>query len=322
MSGLAPALAWGGQYLKRTLLEPDYPLVAVEVRPHGLSVARLQRDGGRVVLGAAASCDVPPGLLRLSITEPNISDAQAFGALLASLLERAGVRHEGPVSLVLPDPVGRVAVFPATELAGRGGSDLLEMARFRMRRTVPFEIREAQMAVALPPRAGPDTALVATIFRPVLLDYEAAFVRLGLVPRLVELDSLALLDLLGPSAGDQVFLNWEDTYASLVLTRGGWPLLVRTLAEAAATVEALPREVGNTLLYYRERLGGPGLAGAVVRSAALPGEEAASLLEEPLGLRPSVLEPWSGLGGGETAAGQAVAGALAAALRGARRWAA
>jgi Tfp pilus assembly PilM family ATPase len=320
--GLAPALAWGGQYLRRTLLEPDYPLVAVEVRPQALSVVRLRREGGRVGLGAAASCDVPPGLLRLSITEPNITDAQAFGVLLATLLERAGARQEGPVSLVLPDPVGRVAVLPAAELAGRGGSDLLEMARFRLRRTVPFEIREAQVAVALPPRAGPDTALVATIFRPVLQDYEAAFVRFGLVPRLVELDSLALLDLVGPSAGDRVFLNWEDTYASLVLTRGGWPLLVRTLADAAASPEALPREVGNTLLYYRERLGGPGLTAAVVRSAALPSEEAVSVLEEPLGLRPSVLEPWSGLGGGEPAAGQAVAGALAAALRGARRWAA
>ena len=320
MTRLAPALAWGRQYLRRTLLEPDYPLLAVEVRPHGLSVARLQREGGRVVLAAAASCDVPPGLLQLSITEPNISDAQAFGALLATLLERAGARQEGPVSLVLPDPVGRVAVFPAAELAGR--SDLLEMARFRLRRTVPFEIREAQVAAALPPRGGPGTAVVAAVYRPVLLDYEAAFVRLGLLPRLVELNSLVLLDLVGPSAGDRVFLNWDETYASLVLTRAGWPLLVRTLAEAAATPEALPREVGNTLLYYRERLGGPGLAGAVVRSAALPEKEAVSLLEEPLGLRPSVLEPWSGLGGGEAAAGQAVAGALAAALRGARRWAA
>lgn len=322
MSGLAPALAWGRDYLRRTLLEPDYPLLAVEVRPHGLSVARLRREGGRVVLAAAASCELPAGLLRLSITEPNISDAQAFGALLASLLERTGARQEGPVSLVLPDPVGRVAVLPAAELGGRRGRDLLEMARFRLRRTVPFEIREAQVAIALPPRGGPDTAVVAAVFRPVLQDYEAVLLRLGLVPRLVELCSPALLDLVERSDGDQVFLNWDLTYASLALTRGGWPLLVRTLPEAASTPEALPREVGNTLLYYRERLGGPGLAGAVVRSAALPAEEAVSLLEEPLGLRPSLLEPWRGLGGGEAAAGHAVAGALAAALRGARRWAA
>ena len=96
-------------------------------------------------------------------------------------------------------------------------------------------------------------------------------------------------------------------------------MLVRTLPDVAATPEALPREVANTLLYYRERLGGAGLAGAAVRSVALPPDEAAELLEEPLGLRPAVLDPWATLGGGERRAGQAVAGAVAVALRAARR---
>jgi hypothetical protein len=322
VSSLSLSLARGRDFLRRTLLEAEYPLVAVEVRARSLGVVRLEKHGGRTVLAAAASSELPEGLLEPSITQPNFTDREAFSRALTSLLERAGALREGPVALVLPDPVGRIAFMPASELGGRRGSDLKEMARFRLRRTVPFEIREAQVAVGLPPRGGPDVALVAVLYRPVLEAYEEVLLGAGLRPDLVELSSLVLLDLLEPVSGDRLFVNWDEGWASLILAREGWPLLVRTLAAAASGPEALQHEVTNTLLYYRERLGGPGLAGAVVRSAAVPPEEAAALLGEALGLTPTVLDPWTALGGGERGAGQALAGAVAAALRGASRWAA
>ena len=315
MSRLLPALERGRDFLRRQLLEAEYPLLAVEVRPRGLGVARLAREGGKFVLAAAASADIPPGVLSLSMTEPNLTDPEAFERLLASLLERAGALREGPVALVLPDPVARLTVLPASELLGKRGADAEEMARFRLRKTVPFEIKDARLALGLPPRGGPDAAVVAAILRPVLESYEAVLHRLGLAPGLVELSSLALLSLLEPAAGDRLLVNWDEGYASLVLARDGWPMLVRTLPDVAATPEALPREVANTLLYYRERLGGPGLAGAAVRCVALPPDEAADLLEEPLGLLPAVIDPWATLGGGERRPGQAVAGAVAVALR-------
>jgi hypothetical protein len=321
LSSLGFALTRGREFLRRTLVEAEYPLVAVEVRGRSLGVVRLERQGARVVLAAAASSELPAGMLDLSITQPSFTDAEAFGRAIVALLERAGAMREGPVALVLPDPLGRIAVLPASELGRRGG-DLREMARFRLRRTVPFEIRDAQIAVGLPPRGGPDTAVVAVVLRTVLQAYEDVLLKAGLAAGLVELSSLALLSLVEPSSGDRLFVNWDDGWASLVLARDGWPLLVRTLPEAASQPDALGHEVANTLLYYRERLGGPGLAGAVVRSASVPAEVAVGLLSEPLGMTPSVLDPWASLGGGDRAVGQALAGALAAGLRGASRWAA
>ena len=319
MSTLPPLVARGLDFLRRQLIEAEYPLLAVEVRPRGLGVARLGWEGGKLALVAAASTEIPAGVLSLSSTEPNIADPAVFERLLGSLLERAGALREGAVALVLPDPVARLTVLPASELSGKRGTDALEMARFRLRKTVPFEIKDASVALGLPPRGGPDAAVVAAILRSVLLDYEAVLHRLGLDPGLVELSSLALLSLVEPTAGDRLLVNWDEGYASLVLTRDGWPMLVRTLPDVAATPEALPREVANTLLYYRERLGGPGLAGASLRSVGVAPDEAAGLLEEALGLVPAVLDPWATLGGGEPRPGQAVAGAVASALRGARR---
>lgn len=315
MIGLLPVLERGRSFLRRQLLEAEYPLVAIEVRPRGLAVARLAREGGRHVLAAAASAELPPGILNLSLTEPNLADPEGFERLLASLLERAGALRQGPVALVLPDPVARLTVLPASELAGKRGADAEEMARFRLRKTVPFEIKDARVALGLPPRGGPDAAVVAAMLRPVLESYEAVLLRLGLAPGLVELSSLVLLSLMEPAAGDRLLVNWDDGYASLLLARDGWPVLVRTLPEVAAAPKALVREVANTLLYYRERLGGAGLAGAALRSVALPPDEAAALLEESLGLLPTVLDPWATFGGGDRGPGQAVAGAVAATLR-------
>lgn len=308
------SLLRGLDSLRRSLLEPEYPLVAVEVRPRGLGVVRLERQGGGLRLAAAASVELPPGLLDLSVTRPNLPDPDAFTSTLSGLLERAGALRPGPMALVLPDLVARITVLPVAELTVRRGGDLLEMVRFRLRKTVPFEIRDAQVAVALPPRGG-QGAVVAAIFRPVLEGYEAALVRLGLLPGLVEVSSLAILSLVQGSDGDRLLVNWDEGYASLVLTRDGWPLLVRTLAEAAAEPEGLRREVANTLLYHRERLGGAGLIAATVRTTVVPEADAVALLREPLGLPPTVLDPWAGLSAGDPPAGQALAGALGAVRR-------
>ena len=46
MSSLVPVLERARDFLRGQLLEAEYPLLAVEVRPRGLGVARLAREGG------------------------------------------------------------------------------------------------------------------------------------------------------------------------------------------------------------------------------------------------------------------------------------
>jgi hypothetical protein len=86
--------------------------------------------------------------------------------------------------------------------------------------------------------------------------------------------------------------------------------VVRTLSGGLGA-EAVAREVGNTVLYYQEKLGGAGLEAAVVRSAHLPVEEAALLLRDPIGFAPQVVDPGARLGlDVDSTAAQAVAGAI------------
>ena len=313
-AALAQAVARGTGWLRRTLYDPERPLVAVEVRARSVGVVRLAREGGRKVLGAAAFLELPEGCVKLSMTQPNILDPETFKTTLRAVLERAGVLEGGRVALVLPDPVARVALVPSAEVKGnRSQKD--DLVRFRLRKAVPVEVREARVAAVAGGARSGDPLVVGAIYQPVLDGYESACRSLGLYPGVVELSGLALLTAAFGSrpVADRLLVNWDEGYVSLILARGEWPILVRTLtSEAASSPDDIAREAGNTVLYYRERLGGPGLAEVALRSAALPAPEAVAVLSKPLEMVPDILDPWAWLGGVTPAAGaHAIAGAAA-----------
>jgi hypothetical protein len=317
---LASAAQRGTAWLRRRLRDPETPLIAVEVRPGSVGVVRMARAGrGRTVLGAAASVDLPEGCVKLSMMQPNIVDVQTFKQALRAVLERAGILGGGRATLVLPDPVARVALVPASEVKGNR-AQMDELVRFRLRKAVPFEVRDARVATAPGGARSGDPVMVGAVYRPVLEGYEAACRDVGLYPGRVELSGLALLTAaFAPRpAADRLLVNWDVGYISLILARGEWPILVRTLtSEAVSSHEDVAREAGNTALYYRERLGGPGLAEVLVRSAAVPPAEALDVLGKALELVPTAVDPEEWLGPGlPSATAQAIAGAAASLAKG------
>jgi Tfp pilus assembly PilM family ATPase len=293
------------------LLQPEYPELAVEVRPGAVAAVRLSREGGRLALGAAAVVDLPDGALDVSLTRPNIVDAEAFRSTLKGALERAGALSGGAVSLVLPDPAVRLALVDGVGLKGRR-AEAEETIRFRLHKALPFDVRASRIAWD---GARDGQALVAVALDEVVANYEEALESLGYEPGLVEVSSLALSALDDGPSGDRLLVNWEDGYVSFLLHRGEQPLLVRTLpGEVGAT--SVSRQATSTLQFYQDRLDGKGLDSVVLRAAGCPAEEAQPALEAALGTPVRLLEPWAALGTTEAAApAQAVAAAAASALR-------
>ncbi|HUL77267.1 MAG TPA: hypothetical protein VL691_08390 [Vicinamibacteria bacterium] len=312
--GLGAAIRRAGRLLSRALVEPPLPLVAVEVRPGAVAAVRLAREGGRLALAAAASVDLPPGVLAVSLTKANVLDADALRAVLRAALERVGALSGGSVSLVLPDPVVRLTLVPSTGLRGRR-TEIDEMVRFRLHKTLPpdFDVRAARVAWQA---VGGEQLLVAASADEVVRGYEDALAGLGFHAGLVEPAGLALasLDATGTS-GDRLLVNWDDGYVSFFLTRGSRPLLLRTLPREDSR-EAVARQAAQTARFHREQLGGELLEDVALRSAAVPAGEAVVVLEGALGVTPRLLRPWAALGLSEDgAAAQAVAAAAASVLR-------
>jgi type IV pilus assembly protein PilM len=216
------------------------------------------------------------------------------------------------VGLVLPDPVARISLLPPSELS-EGGTPLPELIRFRLKKSLPFDVREARLAHL---GGGPFHVAVA-IASGVLSDYEGALARAGLEPGLVELSGLALAEAACPAEGDWLLLNWEPGYLSLFLFRNGWPILVRTLSGLALDAGSVAREVGQTLVYAQERLEGASLRGAAIRCPGAVFEAARAPLEESLGVALQALDPWAFVGGGpaELRGDTGLAGALASLRR-------
>jgi type IV pilus assembly protein PilM len=290
--------------LRSVFLEPEAPLAAFEVRKGSAGLVRLGREGRGRVLRAAASLELPEGSLALSVSEPNVKAPEAFRATLASLAERAGLREGGRVGLVLPDPVARVSLVPSAELRARRRTDAEEMIRFRLRRSVPFDIRDSRVArLDLPSAPGREAqALVGAIARSVLDSYEAPLRELGACA--------------AQARGDELLVNWDHGYLSLFLTRDGQPLLLRTLSgDPADQPSEVAREIASTVLYHRERLAGEPLSGARLRSGARPLAEARAVVAEALGVVPEAVAGWALEGwDGDPAMSQALAGAAAAVL--------
>lgn len=310
----AGAAARGLSFLRKRFVDPDRPLVAIEVRASGVGVLRVRRERGRLLVGAAAVLDLPPGTLTLSLTQPNIVDASRFAQAIHGALERAGILGGARVALVLPDPTARVTLVPAVEVPVRKAREVDELLRFRLRKTIPFDIREARLAWATAGATTADTIAVAAACGPVVDQYEEACRGLGLEPGLVEIAGLALVRAAfpAPASGDGLLVNWGDGYVTLVLVRNGWPILLRTLSgTAVGAAEDVVREVSSTLIYYRERLGGSGIASAFVRSAVFPPEDAVAALAPAVGFEPEVLDAWRAFGGAPGEIAQALAGAAA-----------
>jgi hypothetical protein len=312
---MAPLAARGRGWVQRQFLEPDRPAVAIEVRASSVGVLRVRREKRRLAVSAAAVMELPPGTLSLSLTQPNILDGARFRQALLGALERAGILGGAKVALVLPDTAARVALVPVVEVPTRKASEIDELLRFRLRKSVPFEVREARLAYALAggDRSG-DTIVTATAFGPVVGQYEEACRSLGLEPGLIEIAGLALARAAFPpsSSGEGLLVNWDEGYVTIVLVRNGWPILLRTLSGASvASPGDVIREVSSTLIYYRERLGGSGVTTAFVRSAVFPPDDAVDALASALGFVPAVLDAWTNLGGAPEEVSQALAAAAA-----------
>ena len=114
---------------------------------------------------------------------------------------------------MLPDPVARVALVPAIEVVGRRRSEVDELLRFRLRKSLPFDVREARLALrALRTRAAdPDRRGRAG---PVLEGYEEACRVAGAGAGAGRAGGLALCRAAfapGPT-GDRLLVNWDEGY--------------------------------------------------------------------------------------------------------------
>jgi hypothetical protein len=227
-----------------------------------------------------------PGLL-----DAGIVDREAVKRALRAAAERAGAAAGGAAALVLPDALFRVTTMSPSEVGKARGRNLVDLARFRLRRLVPFDVRDARIAVVRAPSNGLP-AVAAAAAQDVIASMERLVADCAFAPGVVEPAGLALTGLLPPDGEDRLLVSWDAPNVTLIVARGDWPLLFRTVPGIASEVDEVVQEVRSTLLFCRERLEGV-TPRQIVLSEAPAFDLVASRVGDFVGLpacRPSL--PW------------------------------
>ena len=160
---------------------------------------------------------------------PNLIKPQLYRDAIARVSEANAARATA-TALVIPDYSARMAILDFEEFPSND-SERLSLLRFRLKKSVPFHIDEAQIAYSIQrSQPGRVEVLAVTIARPILTEYESLFVEAGLRVGLVVPSLLASLAFCEQShEGITLLVKLTQTTLSMGLIEKGQLRLVRCL---------------------------------------------------------------------------------------------
>jgi len=156
-----------------------HPAVVLEIAQTHVAAAQWDAQGRK--LEGHAIEEIPAGAIQPSAVETNIANADAVQAALAMVLNRLGATS-GNVALLVPDPVVRVFILPFDSFPRRE-EDAIPMLRFRLKKSVPFDVEETVVSFMRQNGKDGGAEVVTALARQrVLREYEALAEGAGLSP--------------------------------------------------------------------------------------------------------------------------------------------
>jgi type IV pilus assembly protein PilM len=233
--------------LKAILIDPP-PGMAFEVSEAGIAAARI---------GYHTELDfrpLEPGVLAISPLKENVLDEAAFKAAVKALAATHTARKGKDATLILPDFSTRTTVldfdtFPSDV------EEQLGLIRFRLKRSVPFDVESAAVSYVAQP--GPKRFDVVVVMTPrdIVSRFEAPFRAAGLNPGLVTTSSLAALEL-APEGGLTMIAKLTGKSITLLVRDKATLKLVRCLDLPSNELEDVTAVLVPTFVYMEDNLGG------------------------------------------------------------------
>ena len=233
--------------LKSILIDPP-PGMAFEVSEAGIAAARI---GHRTELDFRP---LAPGVLAVSPLKENVLDEAAFKAAVKALAAAHTARRGKDATLILPDFSTRTTVLDFDTFPS-DADDQLALIRFRLKRSVPFDVESAAVSYIAQP--GPKRFDVVVVMAPseIVAHFEAPFRAAGLNPGLVTTSSLAALEL-APEGGLTMIAKLTGKSITLLVRDKATLKLVRCLDLPSSELEDITAVLVPTFVYMEDNLGG------------------------------------------------------------------
>jgi len=234
--------------LQNLLREPP-PGMAFEISEAGIAAARI---GSRAEIEFQA---LKKGTLEVSPLKENVVDPDDFAATVRSLAGTQAARKHKEVALILPDYSTRLAVLDFDEFPS-DPKEQLALIRFRLKRSVPFDVESAALSYFVQPAKGKKVEVVTAVAPlEIVARYEAPFRAAGMNPGFVTTSILAALEL-APEAGLSVVAKISGNVLTVPVREKGQLRLVRCLEVPSSAFEDIVAVLVPTFVYIEDNLGG------------------------------------------------------------------
>jgi type IV pilus assembly protein PilM len=198
-----------------------------------------------------------PGTLVVSPVADNLMRGEAVAGMIARLAPANGAKKRRPAAVILPDYAARVTIldfdsFPSSP------EEQLSLVRFRVKKTIPFDIEAAAVSYYVQPGSiNKKIEVVAvTVALEVIARYEVLFRSTGFHPGVITTSSLAALNLYRGD-GVTVFAKLSGHALSVAVIAGSIIKLFRCVMLEEASEEEILAVLHPTFAYVEDELGSP-----------------------------------------------------------------
>jgi type IV pilus assembly protein PilM len=222
--------------------------MAFEVSEAGIAAARM---GHHTELDFRA---LEPGVVSVSPLRENVLNEAAFTAAVKALATAHAARKGKDATLILPDFSTRTTVldfdtFPTDP------EEQLGLIRFRLKRSVPFDVETAAVSYFAQPATKRVDVVVVMAPSEIVTRFEAPFRAAGLNPGLVTTSSLAALEL-APEGGLTMTAKLTGRSITLLVRDKATLKLMRCLELPSGELEDITAVLAPTFVYMEDNLGG------------------------------------------------------------------
>ncbi len=233
------------------LLQDPPPEFCFEISERAIAMARPRGTA------TMTSRELPPGMISASPLRDNILLPEAFASEVARLVPAAPARKRRTAALILPDYSARLSVLDFDSFPEKA-EDQEALVRFRIRKSVPFDIDSAAISYwrQNSPGGKSHEVIVAVTPLEIIARYEAPFRALGLQPGLITISPLASLELV-PLDGISVVAKVNGSILTVLVSHLGVLKLVRSLELTEFSLEEIAADLYPTFVYVEDNLHAP-----------------------------------------------------------------
>jgi len=222
--------------------------MAFEISEEGIAAARI---GARVEMEFQP---LRPGVLSISPVRENVLEEAAFLAAVKQVAATQAAWKRKGAALILPDYSARIMVLDFDQFPA-DAKEQLALIRFRLKRSVPFDVDTAAISYAAQAGAKNTDVVVAMTPQEIVARYEAPFRAAGMNPGLVTMSSLAALEL-APEIGLNVFAKLAGRVLTVLVRNKSVLKMARCVELPSAGLEDVAAVLAPTFVYVEDNLGG------------------------------------------------------------------